>query len=262
MILTVDIGNSRIKWALWQADDVFDRGVAAYKTDKLTDAFNQMFSAVDSKIEAPSQVFAVCVAGNELRHLLSESVSRRWQLNVEYLKTEKQYKNITNAYADPGQHGADRWAGMVAGYQSFSDSAVCVISAGTAITFDLINKSGQHLGGYILPSYVTMHNALINDTSNVVSTLSSQYKNNKNSVPDNTNDAVNEGLHKLLQAGIRELCHYAQQVMGEPMQIILTGGFANTIMDYPDMPAMHHKPDLVMQGLYDIMKHHKNESAG
>jgi pantothenate kinase type III len=42
--------------------------------------------------------------------------------------------------------------------------------------------------------------------------------------------------------------------MDEPVQIILTGGSAKYILGYPDMPSMHHMPDLVMQGLYDIMK--------
>lgn len=261
MILTVDIGNSRIKYALWQSAEIVARDVVVYQANEITDLFDQLFLSVDSFETAPSQVFAVCVAGNEVRLALTEWIKQRWQLTVDYLETEKQYKNITNAYVDPEQHGADRWAAVIAGHQSFPDSAVCVISAGTAITFDFINKSGQHLGGYILPSYATMHTALQADTTNVVSTLDMQFNQNNNiSIPDNTNDAVNEGLHKLLQAGIREFCHYAQQVMAEPMQIILTGGFAKTILNYPDMPEMHHKPDLVMQGLYEIMIQHKGES--
>ena len=41
--------------------------------------------------------------------------------------------------------------------------------------------------------------------------------------------------------------------MGESMQIVITGGSAKMIMSYPGLPVMHHKPDLVMQGLYSIM---------
>jgi type III pantothenate kinase len=256
MILSVDIGNSRIKWALWRADQITVRGVAAYEGKKLADVFDQLFS----DLEKPLHVFAVSVAANEVSQGLTDWVKQHWQKNVEYLKTEKQYKNIINAYHDPGQHGADRWAAIIAGFQSFPGNAVCVINAGTAITFDLINKNGQHLGGYILPSYVTMHAALLGDTANVASTLNAKFNQSKCSaskigvIPDNTNDAVNQGLHKLLQAGIRELCQFAQKTMGEPMQIIITGGFAEVILSYPDMPAMHHMPDLVMRGLYSIMR--------
>ena len=257
MILTVDIGNSRIKWASWQADKIIARGVAAYTKNRPSDNFDELFSEVDvSSKERPSRVLAVCVAEDEMAQALSGWVERHWKLDVEYLKTVKQYENIINAYDDPDQHGVDRWADVVAGHLSFPGFSVCVISAGTAITFDLINKDGRHLGGYILPSYATMHTALIADTANVEATFSMQF--DKNSIPDNTNDAVNQGLHKFIQAGIREICQLAQNKMDKPMKIILTGGFAKTILDYPDMPAMQHKPDLVMQGLYDIMKQRKS----
>jgi type III pantothenate kinase len=251
VILTVDIGNSRIKWAQWQAEVIIARDVVVYHADKISEAFDRLFLA----IEPPSQVFAVCVAGETVRQALSEWVRRHWQLDVQYLKTEKQYKQIINAYEDPESHGTDRWAAVIAGCQSFPGTAVCVISAGTAITFDLIDKNGRHLGGYILPSYVTMHRALLGDTANVLSAVNTQFDISRNlTIPNNTDDAVNAGLHRLLQAGIRELCQSARESVGGSMQIIVTGGFAKTILSYPNMPVMHHKPDLVMQGLYSVMK--------
>ena len=257
MILTVDIGNSRIKSASWQAGKIVDRNVVAYDKNNPSESFSELFSAHSAvSEERPLNVLAVCVAGDDVSQALHEWVKQHWQLDVEYLKTQKQYENITNAYPDPEQHGADRWAGVVAGYQGFPGCSVCVIGAGTAITFDLVNKNGQHLGGYILPSYATMHAALMADTANVESTFSMQF--HRHSIPDNTNDAVNQGLHKFIQAGIRELCQFAQDKMDKPMKIIITGGFADVILDYPDMPVMQHEPDLVMQGLYSIMKRRKN----
>jgi pantothenate kinase type III len=104
-----------------------------------------------------------------------------------------------------------------------------------------------------------MHTALLGDTADVVSAVNAQFDlNNNKNIPDNTDDAVNAGLHKLLQAGIRELCQFAQESVGGSMQIIITGGFAKTVLSYPQMPAMHHKPDLVMQGLYSVMKQQKS----
>lgn len=251
-MLTVDIGNSRIKWAQWQAGVIIARGVTGYEVEKIADVFTTLFSS----LQKPSDIFAVCVAGDEVCQALSEWVRRHWSLEVDYFRTQKRFKEIINAYTEPENHGADRWAAVIACRRHFPDTAACVISAGTAITFDFINKSGQHLGGYILPSLLTMYKALMADTANVKSELNTQYKNKK-TIPDNTNDAVNEGLHKLLQAGIREIYQFAQQSVDEPMQIIITGGFAKNILSYPDMPDMHHMPDLVMQGVYSAMCYKK-----
>ena len=252
MILTVDVGNTRIKWAQWHADIIVNRSAAVYEVDKCVSAFDVLFSTV----EKPSRVLVVCVAGEEMRVCLSAYVKRRWKLDVENLKTERKYKNILHAYEDPRHHGVDRWAGIVAGHQSYPGRSVCVVSAGTATTFDLVDKNGRHLGGYILPSYATMRASLLADTVNVSSVYDERYSNY--GAADNTSDAVNRGCHKLLQAGIREICQSAKDEMDASVQIVLTGGYAEAILQYPDMPEMHHKPDLVMQGLYSIMMHQKN----
>lgn len=258
MIITIDIGNSRIKWASWQADKITARGVAAYDENRISEEFDKLFSMVTLPSQGKlSRVLVVNVAGDNISSALSEWVQQHWQVDAEYLKTEKQFESIINAYEDPSQHGADRWASVVAGHLSYVGSSVCVISAGTAITVDLVNKDGLHLGGYILPSYDMMRRALISDTTNVVSSYNLQF--HKHSIPGNTSDAVNQGLHKLLQAGIREFCQFARDKMDSPMQVVLTGGFAKTILEYPDMPAMHYKPDLVMQGLYSIMAQQENK---
>lgn len=256
MILTVDIGNSRIKLAQWQAGIIVARKASSPADANLATTLDALFSGIDK----PSRIVAVCVADEKKRRALLDWVAQHWQLTVEFMKTEKQYKNIINAYDDPGQHGADRWAAVVAAHELFTPLPVCVISAGTAITFDFVSEKGEHLGGYILPSYVTMHRALLGDTANVMADLTMQFIDDKK-IPDNTNAAVNHGLHKLLQAGVRELCSSAKQVLGESVKIIITGGFAQTILSYPEMPEIRYQPDLVMQGLYSIMLQSQDQTG-
>ncbi len=259
MILTVDIGNSRIKWASWQASVIIARGVAAYDKKNPAAVFDQLFAELGASSSLPPRhVFAVSVAQKQVVTALNDWVKQHWALNVEYLKTEKHYQNISNAYQNPEQHGADRWAAVVAAHQRFPGFSICVVSAGTATTFDLIDKNGQHLGGYILPSYATMHAALIADTAAVEAEWDMQLQ--KDSVPANTHDAVNQGLHRLIQAGIADLCQLAKTKMNEPMKIIVTGGFAKIILEYPELPAMIFEPDLVMHGVFNIMRPlHEND---
>jgi type III pantothenate kinase len=167
------------------------------------------------------------------------------------METAERYKDIINAYADPARHGVDRWAGLVAAHELFSEVPLCVIGAGTALTFDLLKADGEHLGGYIVPSYASMHQILLGATADIISQPTAHFGNEK--IPDNTDDAVNSGLHILLQAGVREMCVSAKNALGEDMKLVITGGAAPTILAYPQMPEMSHQPDLVMQGLYRVM---------
>ena len=277
MIITIDIGNSRIKSAQWRDDVIVARNVVAYDEVEASDVDNNpIFDGLFESVQKPARVLAVCVAHDDLRTALEDWVQTHWQLEVEFLKTADRYGDIVNAYADPAKHGADRWAALVAAHQLVPDNPLCVISAGTAITFDLLEKGGQHLGGYILPSYNSMHLALLSDTADIKSFVNDpgetkhdtavesgwhmQYHASANSavaegeaVPVNTRDAVEHGVHKMLQAGIRELCRSAQDRLGQSMKVVVTGGFAEQILAYRDMPEMIHQPDLVMQGLYLIL---------
>ena len=117
---------------------------------------------------------------------------------------------MTHGYLDPAEHGADRWAAIVAANYLYPDVPLCVIGAGTAITVDFLKQDGQHLGGYILPSYISMHAALTSDAANISSVLSGLVAGDvalDKGVPDNTDDAVIQGVHRLLQAGIHDFCN-------------------------------------------------------
>lgn len=277
MIITVDIGNSRIKSAQWRDDVIVARNFVAYAKAEASYFDNSLiFDSLFESVQKPARVFVVCVGHDELRTALQDWVQRHWKLEAEFLKTADRYDDIVNAYADPAKHGADRWAALVAAHQLVPDNPLCVISAGTAITFDLLEKGGRHLGGYILPSYNSMQSALLSDTADLKSFVNDSGKTQpdqavesgqhmqyhasakgmaaeERAVPVNTRDAIEQGLHKMIQAGIRELCRSAQARLGQSMKVIITGGFAEQVAAYQDMPEMIYEPDLVMQGLYRIL---------
>jgi len=269
MILTVDIGNSRIKWAQWLAGTIIARGVQPYDKREVNTALGLAFSAV----ERPACVYAVCVAGEQVASGLSDWVAANWQCDIDFLVSQEKFEDITHAYNKPEHHGADRWAALVAARRLYPDESVCVIGAGTAITIDMLNRDGRHLGGYILPSFDTMQAALLSSTDKVGSVMPA-YENNLNTsssrdsteveqVPRDTTQAVEQGLHRLVRAGIRDMCELAGRVLDQPQKIVLTGGAAKTILGYPDMPAISHCPDLVMQGVYTILNNrhrgHENQ---
>ena len=279
MIVTVDIGNSRIKCAQWMAEDIIARSVSSYECGAGSGEHRKVFDQLFVSVQKPQRILAVCVGHHDMRQSLTDWVSENWRLEVEFLATSRTYGDIVNAYADPAKHGADRWAAVVAAREAEPESPLCVISAGTAITFDLVEKGGRHLGGYILPSYKSMRSALLSDTADLESFTDVAVKAVEadphmqyhaagadanddewhsgpaliEAVPADTRAAIDQGIQLMIQAGVHEISGLAQARLGSSMKIIVTGGFATTLLKYPSIPEMLHKPDLVMQGLYSIL---------
>lgn len=238
-MLTVDVGNSRIKWALWQ-DDVIS---ATASTDYSKDSPQAVF---DSWLEmSPQQdVHVACVAGNEMEQALTQWLQQHWNTTPVFLRTSAQLAGVSNAYPDPTQYGVDRWAALL-GAHALYQSPVCIIDAGTAVTIDLMDAQGRHYGGRIMPGLAMMRRSLQEQTEGIAET--------RGATPDfavNTADAVSSGTLHMLRAALIDACSAARTLLGSDMKIIITGGLAEQMLTLPDMPAMVHEPNLVLTGLH------------
>ena len=248
-MLTVDVGNSRIKWALWQDDALSATGAADYLKDSPQSVF-------DSWLElAPQQnVHVACVAGNTMEQALTQWMQQHWNTTPVYLRTAAQQAGVSNAYPDPAQHGVDRWAALL-GAHALYQSPVCIIDSGTAVTIDLMDTQGKHYGGRIMPGLAMMRRALLEQTQGIADT--------EGATPDfanNTADAVSSGTLHMLRAALIDVCNAARALLGSDMKIIITGGMAEQMLNLPDMPDMVHEPNLVLTGLRIAALGNKGES--
>jgi len=73
------------------------------------------------------------------------------KLNVSFLDSQEKYKSLTNSYIEPESLGSDRWFAMIASYEYSQGSNFIVIDIGTAVTIDVVDASGMHQGGVIMP---------------------------------------------------------------------------------------------------------------
>lgn len=150
--LLIDAGNSRIKWRLEVAGAVADEGALSWERWDLE-------AASRWADYAPQRIILATVAGPERETRLASLCMAMWQLPLEVLSSATEAYGVRNAYEEPERLGIDRWAAMVAAYQRCQD-AVLVVDAGSAITCDLINAEGRHLGGMIAPGVAAMGGAL------------------------------------------------------------------------------------------------------
>ena len=160
MDLLIDIGNSHIKWAMLDTKGVLSNFATAQVNDGLADILNKVWG----NLPQPVSCWICSVANRHIRHLVVSFIEQRWQLAAHIVASETHAQGVTNAYTDPRRLGCDRWVAMIAAYQQ-TQSAVMVVSSGTAMTIDAVDEQGQHLGGLILPGKYMAEQALIANTN-------------------------------------------------------------------------------------------------
>lgn len=240
-MLTIDIGNSHIKWAVWRAACISQTGCIKYSKQQAETAFE-----IWKELQPEKRVIVACVAGESIENALKDWMQLHWSVKPGFLRTIAKLNGVTNAYTDPSQHGVDRWAALL-GAHSLYDDPVCIIDAGTAITVDLMDAEGRHQGGRILPGLSMMREALLKGTDGI-----HQTEGKLTAFANNTADAVSSGTLHMLQAALIEICSSARQCLGNNVKIIITGGMSEQLMSLPCLPEMLHEPDLVLKGLHAV----------
>lgn len=238
-MLTIDIGNTYIKWAVWNEAGISQTGSCEYSKQEPENVF-----AMWEDTRPEKRVIVACVAGESVENALINWMQAHWSVEPEFLRSTAKLGDVTSAYTEPSQFGVDRWAALL-GARSLYDVPVCIIDAGTAITVDLLNAEGGHQGGRILPGLEMMREALLKGTAGI-----QQADGEPVTFAINTADAVSSGTLHMLQAALIEICSSAGQCLGNNMKIIITGGMSEQIMSLHGMPEMLHEPDLVLQGLH------------
>ena len=117
----------------------------------------------------------------------------------------------------------DRIAGIVGAYSVFPGENVLVIDAGTAITYDLLNRKGDYLGGNISPGLNMRYKALHFYTGKLPLLQSAE---DPPFIGEDTNSAIHAGVQNGL---VMEMQAYINRLEEEykNIKIILTGGDAN-----------------------------------
>jgi type III pantothenate kinase len=245
MDLLLDIGNTRLKWAML-ADGALTGSGEAQHLDDQAGAISAMLRGC---AESPHRVLAANVAGAELAGQITTAIQERWQLAVEYASTDATCGRITSGYEDPGQLGVDRWLAILAAANHYP-TAVCVVDAGTALTIDFVAADGNHLGGLILPGLGLMWRALTSETGDLQRFAGAVEEAGLIEVLTPARDtaaAIRGGSLSALVGLIRSSTESLRERCGEAT-LVLTGGDAERLI--PHLPNdLRHHPLLVLEGL-------------
>jgi type III pantothenate kinase len=245
MNLLIDIGNTRIKWATW-ADGVFEEtGELVHRGQELGGVleFLDQFDAI------PDRVRGANVAGTAMGQAIADAVRARWDLSIEFAKTQASAGSVRNGYHDHRQMGVDRWLAILAAYERYHQP-ICVADIGTAVTIDQVDGAGVHLGGLIMPGLDLMKRALISDTGDIESQVGAGSKVDETenlTLGRSTAEAIDGGGLTAI-CGLIERCQRQLSDRYGDSVLVLTGGGAERIMPQISTP-LDHRPLLVLEGL-------------
>lgn len=244
MNLLIDIGNSRLKWATAE-HDVLQIG----RPLQHVHVNQQQLLDCWQDLSRPEQIAISCVANDRLYHVIQSAISLLWA-DVFILRAQSQVKvlDIRNGYQQPEKLGVDRWLSLIAAWQRYH-CAICVIDCGTAITADLIDSEGNHLGGSISPGLGLMTQALLTGTA----ALSNHFNTARFDRPvcwpaTTTEEGIGSGV---LLAAVGLIEKILARQPGVPL--LLTGGDAELIASHLDGPYVI-EPELVLHGLQILLK--------
>lgn len=245
MNLLIDIGNSRIKWCLYEnAEKIYGLSGSMHNDSTVQ---QELFSAAWCDLASPDSVLVSNVCGSDVAGSLRTWAYKQWQIETRFVQTEASSHGVQNAYADFHKLGIDRWLAIIAAWHKYRDNhhAICVVDCGTATTIDGISASGQHLGGYIFPGYSMMQEVLVSKTSaiNMITETvpSGDFSNT-------TEQAVNNGCYLATIATIDNIVVSMKKKFGPELACIITGGVAKLVVKQLET-EFAYEPDLVLQGL-------------
>ena len=237
------------------------------------------WSRLLKKAKNPDLIYACNVAGPAIERQL-RAASRRAGIEApHFAHSEVAAAGVRNGYPDPWRLGVDRWVGLIGAHHEHPEKDICLVGLGTAMTIDLLNSRGRHLGGSIVPGPRLMIESLLEHTAGIrrraggwaatpsfdlvfgpVSRAHARARNLPGR-PGRQGDAARTAVfardtHGGLLAGARHACaaliehaiREARKQVGRRPRLILAGGAADAIT-----PLLHgrywREDDLVLRGL-------------
>jgi type III pantothenate kinase len=245
-MLAIDCGNTRIKWARYEAGQPHDAGVARLRGD--ADPYAALGAAM---VDGIDRVLVANVAGPEIAQHIDATARSRLGLAPRFVRVEARGHGIECAYREPGTLGVDRWLAMIAA-RRLVDGPFAVVSAGTAVTFDAVDASGRHLGGLILPGDRLMIEAVAHNTSQIpVVAEASRAVAGLDLLGRSTDAAVSHGARLAIAAAVDRALATVVEALASDVALFLTGGDAARLSEWLASRA-EVRADLVLAGLAAI----------
>jgi type III pantothenate kinase len=245
--LALDIGNTRLKWALY---DQAKPGIPARAHGaSFQETIDDLAEGDWKHLPPPTRVLGCIVAGEAVRVRVEQQLEV-WDVAPRWVVPGAQQAGVSNGYDHPSRLGADRWVALIgARWHVLSRGEprpVLVVMVGTAVTVDALDTDGRFLGGLILPGFGLMLKALEMGTAGLKVPTGEVVE-----FPTNTSDALMSGGAYAIAGAVRRQYRRLQARCGQEPLVLMGGGAAVKLAPITDLP-LEHIDSLIFDGLLAI----------
>lgn len=180
MLLAIDVGNTKIKAAVFENDTLLLKEIFT------ANEFQKTISEILKNHPLIQNMVVASVGKMDKNVFLSFNST----LKVRFIKRQDKYP-FENLYSSPATLGIDRLVLAAGAVLHYPKKNRLVIDAGTCVTYDFIDENDCYLGGAISPGIRLRYEALHNYTANLPLLLK---EDPVGSIGDSTSQSIHSGV--------------------------------------------------------------------
>ncbi|WP_053990988.1 type III pantothenate kinase [Mangrovimonas sp. TPBH4] len=239
MNLIVDVGNTFVKFAIFQQEDII------FKCSFDPDHFEAEFEGLFQNYSALEKCI-LCSVGD-----LDAGIVKLVRAKLPVLVLDSDTKlPFVNAYSTPHTLGVDRVALVSAAVKNYPQQNVLVIDAGTCITYDFANAENIYKGGAISPGIRMRYKSLNNLTANLP-LLETEMP--RDLIGDSTSTSIHSGVVGGVLKEINGVVDDYRQEYRD-LTVILTGGDSD-FLSKQLKNGIFANSNFLLEGLNFILEH-------
>ena len=245
--LAIDIGNTRLKWALYDqprpSAGLISHGAVFLET------IDTLAETDWHSLPVPKQMLGCVVAGDGVKRRVEEQLEI-WEIEPRWVVSSAHAAGVVNGYDHPVRLGVDRWVALIGARHRVLAAGpprpALVVMVGTAVTVDALDETGRFLGGLILPGFGLMLRALEMGTAGLKAPTGEAVD-----FPTNTSDALMSGGADAIAGAVERMHRKLMRRTGQAPLLLMSGGAAVKLAPITDL-AFETADTLIFEGLLQL----------
>jgi len=246
--LAVDVGNTRLKWALYESPRP-GAALCAHGAEFLEN-IDKLADGPWSALTAPRRMLGCAVAADAVKRRVEEQMEELWDVSAQWVVASAAEAGLVNGYDHPTRLGSDRWVAMIGAWHRVlaqgQPRPLVVVMVGTAVTVEAVDAHGRFLGGFILPGHGIMLRALESGTAGLHVPTGEVRE-----FPTNTSDALTSGGTYAIAGAIERMVQHVRRHCGAEPACVMTGGAGWKMAPSMSVP-FELVESLIFDGLLEI----------